>query len=91
MGRSVEARAGRHERTRQDLVVLVLLDRIALAGEQRLVEFEARGGEHIAVDHDLVTRAEFKDVVGHDLADADLDGVAVARTRALAPTAPRVR
>ena len=76
--RAVEARAGRHERARQHLVVLVLLDGVALAGEQRLVELEARRGEHIAVDHDLVTRAEFKDVIGHDLADTDLDGVAVA-------------
>ena len=56
----------------------MLLDRVALAGEQRLIEFEARGGEHIAVDHNLVARAELKDVVGDNLADADLDGVAVA-------------
>ena len=72
MGRSVEARTGRHERTRQHLVVDILLDRVALAGEQRLVEFEARRRQHVAVDDDLVARAELEHVVGHDLADTDL-------------------
>ncbi len=56
---------------------LGLVDRVALAGEQRLVDLEPVGGAHHAVARDLVAGAHVEQVVEHDRVGRDLDHVAV--------------
>ncbi len=41
----------------------VLVDRVGLTGEKRLVDFEGRRLDQLPVDDDLVARPEFDDVV----------------------------
>ena len=57
---------------------VVLVDRVALAGEQRLVDLEPVGVAHHAVARDLVAGAQLEQVVEHDRFDRDLGDVAVA-------------
>ena len=57
---------------------LALGDRLALAGEQRLVEVETDGGRPRPVDHHLVARSQYEQLVGDDLADRRFDVLAVA-------------
>ena len=63
----------------QHLVVDVLVQRIALTREQRLVDLEPVGVAHDAVARDLVAGAEHEQVVEHDALDRDLRVGAVAR------------
>ena len=55
-----------------------LEDRVGLAGQQRLVDLQAVGLQHLAVDDDLVAGPELDDVAEHDLGGGDLGGDPVA-------------
>ena len=81
--RGLEAtRARDHEAPGQHLVAGVLVHRIALAREQRLVDLEPVGLADDAVARDLVAGAELEQVVEHDAFDRDLRLGAVADARA---------
>ncbi len=69
---------GHHEASRQHLGIGDLVDRVALPGEQRLVDLEAVGGAHDAVARDLVTESQLEQVVEHDRLDRDVLHHAVA-------------
>ena len=71
-------RARDDDAARQHLGVDRLVDRVGLAGEQRLVDLEAVGGAHDAVGRDLVAGAQLEQVVEHDLLDRDLVELPVA-------------
>ena len=67
------------EAAREHLVARGLVERVALAGEQRLVDLEPVGGAHDAVARDLVAGAQLEQVVEHDhRRDRDLLDVPVA-------------
>ena len=55
-----------------------LVDRVGLAGEQRLVDLETGRGTHDPVDGDLVARLELEQIVEHDALDRDLGLSSVA-------------
>ena len=55
----------------------MLGDRLALAGQQRLVEVEPDGGDDVTVDDHLVARPQHEEFVGDDLAHREFDVVAV--------------
>ena len=76
------ARSRSHEAARQHLLAGRLDDRVRLAGEERLVDLEARGLEHGAVDDDLVTRTQLENVVQDHVADSDLCDTPSRTTRA---------
>ncbi len=70
------AAAGHDEASRVDLVAGVLVDRIALAGEQRLVDLEPDRELDHTVARDLVAGAQIEQVVEHDLFHRDLRDLA---------------
>ena len=65
LGRLEPARPRGDEAARQDVVALALVDRVALAGEQRLVDLEPGRRGHDAVARDLVTGPDLDQVVEH--------------------------
>ena len=62
------ARTGHHAGARQELVAFLLLDGTRLAGEQRLVDLEARGGQDRPVHAHLIAERQLDNVVEHDVA-----------------------
>ena len=58
-----------HEGARPDPLADGALDRLGLAGQDRLVEREAAALDHVAVGHDLIARADPDQVTAHDLPD----------------------
>ena len=74
----------RDERPREHLVARRLDRGLGLAGQQRFVDLERGGLEHLAVDHDLIARLELEHVVEDDLGERHLADLAVAND-------PRVR
>ena len=70
--------AGHHEAAGAHSLARILLHRLALAAEQRLVHLELDGREHHAVHRDLVAGRDVDDVTGHDLLGGDLADRAVA-------------
>ena len=71
--RRLEATGARdHDAARQHLGVDRLVDRVRLAGEQRLVELETVGGAHDAVGRNLVARTQLEQVVEDDRLDRAL-------------------
>ena len=80
-GGAAQTAAGDHEAPGTDLVACHLGHRVRLAGEGGLVEFEARGGEHLAVHHELVAGTERDDVVQHHVRHRHLRGGAVPDDR----------
>ena len=68
----------RDERPREHLVARRLDHGLGLAGQQRLVDLERGGLEHLAVDHDLIARLELEHVVEDDLGERHLADLAVA-------------
>ena len=74
----IRAGTGRDEGSRQHLVADDLLDRIGLAGEERLVDLEAVSRRDHAVDHDLITGLELEQIVGDHATDPDLRDLVVA-------------
>jgi hypothetical protein len=64
----VVAGPSNHERSRERPVADPLADAVGLAGEQGLVRLQPGRGEHLAIHHDLVARAELEHVAEHDLA-----------------------
>ena len=81
------AAARAHEAAGEHFVARVLVDRVALAGEQRLVDVEPDFVAQHAVARDLVAGTEVEEIVEHDLFDRDLRDVAVADD----PSARRVQ
>ena len=71
-------RARDDEAAGEHLIAGLLVDRIRLAGEQRLVDLERGCRPHDAVGGDLVTGAELDEVVEHDIVHRDLVHLAVA-------------
>ncbi len=69
--------------SRQDLVAVHLGHRVALAGQERLVDLEALVRVHDAVGRHLITGREHHEIVEHDLFDA--------RLRPVTRRAPRAR
>ena len=63
--------AGYYEAPRQHLVAGGLLNRIALAGEERLVDLEPVAFEHRTVGAHLITGLELHHVVEHHVVDGD--------------------
>ena len=74
----VEAAAGRYEAARHHLVARVLVDRIRLAGEQRLIELEPLGGQYVTINDHLVSWREHEHIVLDDLVNVELGPHAVA-------------
>ena len=78
------------EAAREHLVARVLVDRVALTGEQRLVDVEPDFVAQQAVARDLVAGTEIEQVVEHDLFDGDLRDVRRrGRPERVAHSAPR--
>ena len=65
-GRLEPAAPGDDEAAGQDVVAGLLVQRLALAGEEGLVDFEPRRRAHDAVDRDLVAGRDLDDVAVHD-------------------------
>ena len=63
-GGLVVARPGDHEAARQQPIADLLVHRLGLAGEQRLVGLQARAGPHHPVGHQLVAGAQVDQIVG---------------------------
>ena len=61
-------RAGHDARARKQLIALFLLDGTRFAGEQRLVDLEARGGQDRPVHAHLIAERQLDNVVEHDVA-----------------------
>ena len=76
------AAAGDDEAPGQDLVARVLVDRVALARQQRLVDFEPDGESHNTVTRDLVAGAQIEQVVDHNVLDRDFVTLPSRTTRA---------
>jgi len=66
-GGAVATRPGDHEASRHHLVAFDFGDRVGFTGQQRLVDLEAGGLQQFAIDDDLITGAQFDDVIEHHL------------------------
>ncbi len=77
-GRLELSRSRHHEAARQHVVGDVLVDRVRLACEERLVDLERGRGAHGPVGGDLVAGAELDDVVEYHVVDPDLARFALA-------------
>ena len=67
LGGAIGADAGDDETARHHRVAGGLGDRVRLTGQQRFVDLKVVLLDDLAVDDDLVPRAELDDVVEHDL------------------------
>jgi hypothetical protein len=77
-GRLVAARPGHHEAARQQLIARLLVYRLGLPGQQRLISLQARAVPHHPVRHQLIAGAQVDQIIGDQLLDGDLARRAVA-------------
>ncbi len=76
-GGGERAGPGHHEAAGEHLVARLFDDRVGLAGEQGFVDLQPVGFGDRAVDHDLVARSQFDQIVEDDVGCGDFDRLPV--------------